>query len=43
MMGSWVYLISSPRRAAANGLNQSLGFVRYETNCYVWEVMPEIL
>jgi len=38
-----LHLTSSPRRVAANGLYQSLGFVRYETNCYVWEVMPEIL
>lgn len=38
-----LHLTSSPRRVAANGLYQSLGFVRYETNCYVWEVMTEIL
>jgi len=32
-----LHLTSSPRRVAANGLYQSLGFVRYETNCYQLE------
>lgn len=30
-----IKLTSSPKRAAANKLYQSLGFERYETNCYM--------
>lgn len=29
-----VHLTSNPKRVAANGLYQALGFERYETNCY---------
>lgn len=29
-----LHLTSNPRRVAANGLYQALGFERYETNCY---------
>lgn len=29
-----IQLTSNPKRVAANGLYQALGFVRYETNCY---------
>lgn len=30
-----VHLTSNPRRVAANGLYQALGFVKHETNAYV--------
>ena len=33
-----LHLTSSHKRVAANALYQSLGFERYETNCYVMEV-----
>lgn len=29
-----LHLTSNPKRVAANNLYQSLGFVKYETNCY---------
>lgn len=29
-----IHLTSNPKRVAANNLYQSLGFVKYETNCY---------
>lgn len=29
-----LHLTSNPRRVAANGLYQALGFERYDTNCY---------
>lgn len=29
-----VHLTSNPKRVAANGLYQALGFERYDTNCY---------
>ena len=29
-----IHLTSNPKRIAANNLYQSLGFVKYETNCY---------
>lgn len=29
-----LHLTSNPKRMAANGLYQAMGFVRYETNCY---------
>lgn len=33
-----VHLTSNPKRVAANNLYQSLGFVKYETNCYHFEL-----
>ena len=33
-----VHLTSNPKRVAANGLYQALGFERYETNCYHLEL-----
>lgn len=30
-----LHLTSNPKRVAANGLYQSLGFEKYETNCFV--------
>lgn len=33
-----INLTSNPKRVAANNLYQSLGFVRYETNCYHFEI-----
>ena len=30
-----IHLTSNPKRVAANNLYQKVGFVRYETNCYV--------
>ncbi len=30
-----IHLTSNPKRISANNLYQSLGFVKYETNCYV--------
>ena len=35
---STVYLTSNPKRVAANGLYQSVGFVRKETNMYKMEL-----
>lgn len=29
-----LHLTSNPKRMAANGLYQAMGFVRYQTNCY---------
>ena len=29
-----IHLTSNPKRVAANNLYQSMGFVKYETNCY---------
>ena len=33
-----IHLTSNPMRVAANKLYQSLGFVKYETNCYYFEL-----
>lgn len=33
-----LHLTSNPQRIAANGLYKSLGFVKYETNCYALDV-----
>ena len=33
-----IHLTSNPRRIAANNLYQKLGFVKYETNCYHFEI-----
>lgn len=33
-----VHLTSNPKRVAANGLYQALGFEKYETNCYKLEL-----
>lgn len=33
-----IHLTSNPKRIAANNLYQSLGFVKYETNCYHFEI-----
>ena len=33
-----IHLTSNPKRVAANSLYQRMGFVRYETNCYVMEI-----
>lgn len=33
-----IHLTSNPKRVAANNLYQSLGFVKYETNCYHFEI-----
>lgn len=30
-----IHLTSTPKRVSANNLYQRMGFVRYETNCYV--------
>lgn len=34
-----VHLTSNPKRAIANKLYQKLGFVKYETNCYVLGIL----
>ena len=31
-----IHLTSNPKRVAANNLYQRVGFVKYETNCYVY-------
>lgn len=36
-----VHLTSNPKRVAANNLYQRVGFVRYETNCYHFEIKPQ--
>ena len=33
-----IHLTSNPKRIAANNLYQSLGFEKYETNCYHFEL-----
>lgn len=33
-----LHLTSNPKRVQANNLYQRMGFVRYETNCYVFNV-----
>ena len=33
-----VHLTSNPKRVVANNLYQSLGFVKYETNCYHFDI-----
>lgn len=33
-----LHLTSNPRRVAPNALYQSLGFVKYETNCYALDL-----
>lgn len=33
-----LHLTSNPKRVAANGLYQALGFERYDTNCYKLEL-----
>ena len=33
-----IHLTSNPKRVAANNLYQRLGFVRYDTNCYVFDL-----
>lgn len=33
-----IHLTSNPKRVAANNLYQSLGFVKYETNCYHFDI-----
>lgn len=34
-----IHLTSNPRRIAANSLYQRLGFVKYETNCYHFNIL----
>ena len=34
-----IHLTSNPKRVAANNLYQSMGFVKYETNCYHFEIL----
>lgn len=33
-----IYLTSNPKRIAANNLYKKLGFIKYETNCYVFDL-----
>ena len=33
-----IHLTSNPKRVAANKLYQSLGFTKYDTNCYVYDI-----
>lgn len=33
-----IHLTSNPKRVAANNLYQRVGFVKYETNCYRYEI-----
>ena len=33
-----IHLTSNPKREAANALYQKMGFVRYETNCYMMKL-----
>ena len=33
-----IHLTSNPKRVAANKLYQSLGFTKYDTNCYVYDL-----
>lgn len=33
-----IHLTSNPKRVAANKLYQNLGFVKYETNCYILDL-----
>ena len=33
-----IHLTSNPKRVAANSLYQKIGFVKYETNCYVLDL-----
>ena len=33
-----IHLTSNPKRIAANSLYQRMGFVKYETNCYHFEI-----
>lgn len=34
-----IHLTSNPKRVAANNLYQRMGFVKYETNCYVLDLL----
>lgn len=33
-----IHLTSNPKRVAANKLYQSMGFLKYETNCYILDL-----